>query len=324
MKYEFQSILKDTIQGLIDEKRALGFKYESELKNLRRLDRLAIEKNLAVPTITREFAEEFIQIGPNEKAITATHRAGIIRVLAEYMNRNGLNAYVIPPLPIGSYQRTFSPHIYTNEELRRLFLAADDYVSSPSLDGRIYPQREKYPLILRILYSTGMRIGEVLSLKVKNVDFKNGTFTILHAKNHSERVIPVHENTIRLLEEYVVKKKIFNSDAYIFANRKGDPVDLSTINRVFLELLHQAKIPHPKGGPRIHDLRHTFCVHRLRNWVLEGRNINALFPYLCAYMGHADTRCTEYYLRLTADLYPDIISKSEKYFDRGCCDGQEK
>lgn len=58
-------------------------------------------------------------------------------------------------------------------------------------------------------------------------------------------------------------------------------------------------------------------MHRLRDWVIDGRDISALFPYLCAYMGHADTRCTEYYLRLTAELYPDIVIKSEKYFNEG-------
>ena len=61
----------------------------------------------------------------------------------------------------------------------------------------------------------------------------------------------------------------------------------------------------------------TFCVHRLKIWVLDKKDITALFPYLCAYMGHRDTRCTEYYLRLTADLYPDIIHKTEIYFYGG-------
>lgn len=320
MKYEFQSVLKDSIQGLIEEKRSLGYKYETALKNLRRLDRLAVEKELKVPTITREFAEDFIRITPNEKPINSTHRVGIIRVLAEYMNRHGLDAYVIPPLPIGSYKRSFTPHIYTDEELKRLFLVADNYATSPSLDGQMYSQREKYPLILRILYSTGMRIGEVLSLKVESIDFSNNTFTILQAKNGSERIIPVHDNTIDMLRKYILKNEIFEREEYIFANRDGNHISARTISHVFLEFLSMAKIPHPKGGPRIHDFRHTFCVHRLRDWILEGKDINALFPYLCAYMGHADTRCTEYYLRLTADLYPDIISKSEKYFKGDCPD----
>lgn len=70
MKYEYSSILKNEISGLIAEKRALGFKYEKDEKNLRRLDKLAIKMQIAEPTITKELAEEFIKTGPNEKPIT--------------------------------------------------------------------------------------------------------------------------------------------------------------------------------------------------------------------------------------------------------------
>lgn len=320
MKYEFQSALKDVIHSLIDEKKKLGFEYETELWKLKELDQLAVKRNLKDVEITRGFAEEFIKRKPNEKAVNAMCRVGIIRILALFMIRKGYSAYVLPPLPAGSYDRSFVPHIYTDDELRRLFSAVDEYAQAKSLDGQLYPQRKKYPLIFRILYSTGMRIGEVLCLKVKDVDLKRRTFTIRHAKNHSERIIPVHENTIKRLQLYMIEEKIFKDDQYIFANRDGGHIRVSTIDFFFLRFLRLAGIPHPKDGPRVHDFRHTFCVHRLRNWVLEGKDINALFPYLCAYMGHADTRCTEYYLRLTADLYPDIVYKAERYFYGGSSD----
>jgi integrase len=317
MKYEYQSVLKDVIQELIGEKHSLGFKYETAEWKLKELDQLAVKEQLDHIEITREFAEKYIARKPNEKAINTTNRTGIIRVLAQFMIRKGYPAYVLPPLPAGSYDRSFVPHIYTEDELQRIFTAIDEYAATPALDGQYYPQRDKYPVIFRILYSTGMRIDEVLNLKVKDVDLDKKTFTILNAKNHSERIIPVHENTIRRLRNYMIKKEIYRIDQYIFSNRYGEHIDKSTVDSFFLRFLQFAGIPHPRNGPRVHDFRHTFCVHRLRDWVLEGRNINALFPYLCAYMGHADTRCTEYYLRLTADLYPDIVYKSEKHFNGG-------
>lgn len=159
-----------------------------------------------------------------------------------------------------------------------------------------------------------MRIGEVLSMRLKDLDFKKNTITILHAKNQSERIIPIHKNTATLIHEYILEHNIFKAEQYVFMNKKGEPISGVTVNHVFLALLRIAHIPHPKDGPRIHDFRHTFCVHRIRDWFLENRNINALFPYLCAYMEHADTRCTEYYLRLTADLYPNIVEKMESYY----------
>jgi len=58
-------------------------------------------------------------------------------------------------------------------------------------------------------------------------------------------------------------------------------------------------------------LRHSYCVHCLKRWVLKEKDLTNLFPYLSAYLGHSDFRGTQYYLRLTADLYPDIIQKTE-------------
>jgi len=58
-------------------------------------------------------------------------------------------------------------------------------------------------------------------------------------------------------------------------------------------------------------LSHAYCVHRLKKWTLEGKELTNLIPYLSAYLVHSDFRGTEYYLRLTADLYPEIVSKME-------------
>ena len=114
-----------------------------------------------------------------------------------------------------------------------------------------------------------------------------------------------------------MKTSLFLMDIYLKVKMKMSIWIKVRLISFFLKFLRLAGIPHPQGGPRVHSFRHTFCVHRLKIWVLDKKDITALFPYLCAYMGHKDTRCTEYYLRLTADLYPDIIHKTETYFYDG-------
>lgn len=314
MNYKYRSILKDIINELINEKRNLGFKYESEEYRLKLLDELAIQDNLDKIELSKEFVEKFIAKRPFEKLINTTGRVQVAREIAKIMNRKGHYAYILPPLPKGSYNSMFVPHIFSDDELRRLFHAVDEWSVSKSLDGQYYSQRKKYPIILKILYSTGMRINEVLTLRVENINFNNQTFTILNAKNNSERIIPIHINMLDILKKFINEEKIYISSEYIFKGKdKNCHLNKSTVDGFFQKFLSMANIPHPKDGPRIHSFRHTFCVHRLKIWVTNGRDITALFPYLCAYMGHADTRCTEYYLRLTADLYPDIVYKMEKY-----------
>lgn len=315
MNYKYTSAFKDVFNSFIEEKNSLGFNYETEEYKLKQLDELIIKEKITEIKLTKELVEMFIAVRPYEKKINAVGRTPVVRELSKYMIRKGYEAYILPPLPRGSYNRDFIPYIFSDDEIKRLFLAVDDWSKSLSLDGRYYKQREKYPIILRILYSTGMRINEVLSLKVKDIDFIDGTFTILKAKNHSERIIPIHKNILNILKEYIQENKMYLANEFIFKGKdKYSHLNKCTVDGFFQKFLSLANISHPKDGPRIHSFRHTFCVHRLKLWVMEGKDINALFPYLCAYMGHADTRSTEYYLRLTADLYPDIVVKSEAYF----------
>ena len=66
-------------------------------------------------------------------------------------------------------------------------------------------------------------------------------------------------------------------------------------------------------GPRIHDLRHTFCVHTLEQMDKRGFDLYASAPLLCAYLGHKTISETEYYLRLVDENFRDIEEKSRRY-----------
>ena len=80
-----------------------------------------------------------------------------------------------------------------------------------------------------------------------------------------------------------------------------------------MKLLYRAGIAHGgKGyGPRVHDYRHTFAVHSLQKSIGKGQDIMTMLPILATYLGHKDLRGTQYYLRLTTDLYPYILETLE-------------
>lgn len=59
-------------------------------------------------------------------------------------------------------------------------------------------------------------------------------------------------------------------------------------------------------GPRVHDLRHAFAVHRLEAWHRDGADLGVKLPVLATYMGHQSLAGTQRYLRLTASLFPDL------------------
>lgn len=232
-----KSVLNKIITDFISYKRSLGYKYEEIECRYNYLEECAIKYGLTEVSLPRELVEDFIRKRDYEKQSNAINRVQLVRELAKYMSNKGYHAYIIPSLPKGSYKREFTPYIFSDDELSRIFKAVDEWSKSPSLDNQYYSERKKYPLILRILYSTGMRIGEVLRLKLKYINFEENSFTILNAKNNSERIIPVNENIVLMIKEYIKEENIFYADDYIFkGQKKKDHLDKSTVDYHFQKL----------------------------------------------------------------------------------------
>ncbi|MFG6324569.1 MAG: tyrosine-type recombinase/integrase, partial [Lachnospiraceae bacterium] len=87
-----------------------------------------------------------------------------------------------------------------------------------------------------------------------------------------------------------------------------------TVYQRYRRYLEAAGISHGgKGqGPRLHDIRHTFAVHVLQKWIKEEAELTAMLPILSTYMGHKTVRSTAGYLRLTTEVYPDLLKKVER------------
>ena len=85
-----------------------------------------------------------------------------------------------------------------------------------------------------------------------------------------------------------------------------------SVSTTFRQLLVVAGIPHTDDGPTLHSLRHSFACHRIMRWAREGTDVNAMLPVLSAYLGHASLRGTERYLRLTAEMMPELRESVER------------
>jgi integrase len=84
----------------------------------------------------------------------------------------------------------------------------------------------------------------------------------------------------------------------------------------FTKLRKSAGIEHPPGArwqPRLHDLRHTFAVHRLIGWYREGVDVQACLPLLSTYLGHVNLTGTKTYLTMTSELLAEASKRFEKY-----------
>lgn len=230
-----------------------------------------------------------------------------MRQFAEFLIKRGYQAYRIEhryQLPRSKY----IPHIYTTEEKQRFFYAVDHYPVT-----RLSYRNDVDPELFRFLCCTGARLSEALNFKRDDYDPDNGTVFIRGAKNNRDRILPLSVSLNKRLNKYVERFLSGLSDeGYLFPSIAGGKLDKSTAYLHFRDYLLMADIPHDDKGPRIHDFRHGLAVANLRRWAKEGADMSNKLPYLSAYMGHSDFRATQYYLRLTAEIYPEMVEMMEK------------
>jgi integrase/recombinase XerD len=298
------------LEGFLNFMRLSGYQYKIQERWLRQLDQYCLEKNVSESELTKDVIESFCLGDGSESMATRQDRRRLIRKLAEYLRKCDWDVY-IPPLPEKPFRYPrHQPYIYTEDELSQLFTQIDNWEQSPQSHSN---RKIIDPLLFRMLYGCGLRITEALHLTISDVDLAEGVLKIRQAKNQKQRLVPMAEGlTNRCRAYFSCLHSQSEPGSYFYPGFHGGCYDSSTIYVRFRQYLWKAGISHSGSGPRVHDLRHAYCVHRLKKWVLEGKDLTNLMPYLSVYLGHTDFRGTEYYLRLTADLYPDIISKLEK------------
>lgn len=305
---EFYSILSDIIIGHICEKKAVGYEFIKGAAMLKRFDKFVQTSGLKNISLPRDLVEEWTKRTPNETISNQCRRISTLRGLAEYMNRLGYSAYVYPRALVSVDRYSYVPYIFSVEEMGAILNACDCYPQSA-----LSPNRHIIlPLIMRMLYSCGLRISEALSLTINDVNLNEGTLLITKTKFGKERLIPMTLSLIERCIHYRATTLTFKDGSFPFyPSPLGGHYSGYTIYWLFRKVLWTAGISHVGKGPRLHDLRHTFAVHCLKKWVVEGRDLSNCLQYLSVYLGHEDIRGSQRYLRLTADLYPNIIAKIE-------------
>jgi integrase/recombinase XerD len=309
---DFTGPIAGPLRGFLEEKRALGYKYSSESWRLLQIDRLSKELDIAPNTLPKELIDAWSLRTPTESTKTWHGRITVINQLTNYFVAHDLPCVKTDISYEGPFGKSaFIPHIFTVDEMKRIFHAADN-LNAPL--SSIY-RRDVAALLFRMLYSCGLRLNEALSLTIDDVDIENSVLTIKGGKGKVDRYVPMSQQLSNRCAAY--KKSILakaNPSSIFFSSPDGGKYAHSTVTYMWNQILHSACISKNDDGPRIHDLRHTFAVHCLKKWVDNGEQINALLPVLSSYMGHVNLASVNNYLRLTADVFPDITHRVESYF----------
>jgi len=221
------------------------------------------------------------------------------------------------PLPtkLPKCQSSFVPYIYSREEVRRLLDAIPSFrrntgwIEAPTLRA-----------ILLLLYGAGLRDSEALRLTVADVDLSNALLTIRKTKFFKSRLVPISQDLTKVLSDYMQWRRrthpSANAENPFFVYRNGTAIRLSRLQKGFRRLRRYAGVrrsDEDRFQPRLHDLRHTFAVHRLTDWYRRGADVQRLVYHLSVYLGHAYLRDTSVYLTMTPELLQQVSNRFERY-----------
>ena len=188
------------------------------------------------------------------------------------------------------------PEALTLEEVEHLL------ASSSNVDT---PESVRDLAMLELLYATGMRVTELVSLDVEDVDLEQ-SFVRCFGKGSKERIIPIHPRAVDMMRKYIdeARPAIANrrSDSALFLNRRGERL---TRQGFWLILKAHAKNSGLEGKITPHTLRHSFATHMLQG--------GAPLRHVQELLGHASITTTQVYTHLTDD---HVRSEYEKAHPR--------
>lgn len=313
MAYIFQSIFALEFKSFLVMVRDAGQQtrgYEATFKSLDTFlsEIPGQEKALAEETVGRWL--DSLSCKPQSKNRRITH----IRVFSRY-----LRALEIPAFE-PEYMREhsdFIPYTFTDEEFLAIIHAADEFLGNRRESTK---SSRAFPMLLRMLYGCGLRIGEALALRWENVDLGTGILHIRKAKNDKERDVPMDSSLTSLLEMYKKRRLSENPDSvYVFESDRvpGTPYLGWTFRNWFLSVMEQAGISNERQekygrGISPHTLRHYFTYKSFLQAESKGRTLEQFVPYLSAYLGHRSLLETERYLAIDYTLYKGSQERMEQ------------
>lgn len=163
------------------------------------------------------------------------------------------------------------PNVLSKEEVKKILEA---------------PVNTKHKMMLSLIYSCGLRCGELLALKPVHIDSKRNVVLIKNAKGQKDRIVPLSPKILEMLREYY---KTYQPSVFLFEGQiKGNPYDARSLQQVLKQSLKKAGIQKPVT---LHWLRHSYATHLLES----GTDLR----YIQELLGHSSSKTTEIYTHVS-------------------------
>lgn len=309
------SPLGAVIDDYLALKRSLGRRFIGEGYILASLNRFLVARGSDRALLTPESFAAWCLTLARLRPTTRRNRMRIVRNLCLYRRRTDPGCFVPDPATFPAPQAAHRPYIFSEDDLVRLLRAANELPprSTSPVCGPMYR------LAIVLLYTAGLRRGELVRLVLSDYDPGEHTLLVRASKFHKSRLVALSPDAVREMEAYLLVRRRFphgaDSPLLVCSFRGLRARSGPGLGHTLRQLFRRADVRTPSGRlPRVHDLRHTHAVHVLRGWYQAGLDVQAKLPALATSMGHVSIVSTAYYLAL---LDPVAEAASDR-FARHC------
>lgn len=279
-----------------------------ELCYLRRFDAYAATRLKSYGCITEAFISEWVGT-LSGKSSSVENEVVVIRQFLNFIRLSG-ERVSLPSVP--KVRDDYVPYIFSDMELDRIFWGADNVTQKdPKADPYLVIE---FPVILRLLYSCGLRIGETLKISMQDVDLENGILRMVNTKGDKHRFVPMSSGMADILTSYCMAMGLFGkSTGWLFPASKSDcHISDRAIKRRFETILMDNGIRPERRrkherGPCLHCMRHVFAFKSFAQAERHGRHLDDAIPFLSIYLGHEGINETAKYLKFSSELFPESV-----------------
>jgi integrase len=305
--------LADDVTQFLAFKRAMGMSYRRGEFILKGFISFIGDQYGDCPASLEQAVTRWVTRIEGRKAVTVGNEFGVVRQLCLFRRRSDHRSFVPDHAVAPVKESVFLPYIFSREEVLALVQAATRY------EGRSMWGTMLRALTL-VLYCTGMRLGEATRIRIADVDLRLAVLTVQRSKGRS-RILAIRDDLAAELQQYLKhREEVLAANGAedpmaLFIRRDGSALTLHAASDALRRLLRGLGLKPQRGrsGARPYEFRHTFAVHRLTAWAIEGVDVHAKLPLLSAYLGHQNVLGTEVYLKATPELLPLASERFERH-----------
>jgi integrase/recombinase XerD len=280
--------------------RALGLRFKNVEQLLRQLGGYLI--NRGAPDLDHCAYESWRQTRTSIHSNSRRMTEQIVRRFCLYRRRSEPTIFVPSADDLSPLKPYLRAVIIEPEQILRMMQIAAQLESLHKSPLR----RAAARVAVVLLYTAGLRSGELLRLQVEDVEQDGAVLQIRESKFHKSRLVPLSESAQEEVRQYLKERTAFASRSahrgpFLCHHRSGSlhPYSVPGFRGVLGELFRRAAVRDREGRiPRVHDIRHSFAVQSLIRSYRNHGDPQALLPKLALYMGHVSVGSTSHYLKL--------------------------